>query len=492
MIMPRYRAVKVAMLSGLVLYGAAGGADSRVETYKPPAPTPSTSSPSAPNLSAPTSQISPPQLQISPPPEVAPEVTADGSALTGLTAAQLFDLADQARVAERLPDAEAIYRALARDPEQSVRSEARFRLGMMLGDQQRHADAALAFRAILDEEPGATRVRLELARVLAAMGDEGRARQQLRQAQASGLPPQVALVVDQFASALRSNRRFGGNFELAMAPDSNINRATAAKQLDTIIAPLTLSDDAREQSGIGVHVSGQVFARIGLAPNLMLVPRLSGDGTFYRKSQFNDLSGSALLGLEWQTGRSRIMPSAGVTWRTYGGKRYNRTETADLRWTRQIGRRAQSDVGFSYGRAHYYTNELQDGELFSLNAGVERALSARTGVGVRLSGTRQTARDPGYATTSGGVTLLGWRDMGRTTVFANVTTRKLESDARLGIFTDRRKEWFVRGSVGATFRQIEVGGFSPVVRVAYERNSSTVGIYDYRRTTFDLGITRAF
>ncbi len=50
----------------------------------------------------------------------------------------------------------------------------------------------------------------------------------------------------------------------------------------------------------------------------------------------------------------------------------------------------------------------------------------------------------------------------------------------------------MRGSVGATFRQIEVGGFSPVVRVAYERNSSTVGIYDYRRTTFDLGITRAF
>jgi Uncharacterized protein conserved in bacteria len=425
-------------------------------------------------------------------PGAEPSLSDDSTSISGLNAAQLFDLADQARVAGRWGDAEAIYTALARDPDLQIRSEARFRLGMMLDEQGRPADAALAFRAILDEEPNATRVRLELARVLAAMGEEGRARQQLRQAQASGLPPDVAQVVDRFASALRSNRRFGGNFELAMAPDSNINRATDAKELDTVIAPLTLSDDAREQSGIGLHLSGQVYARIGLTEGLTLVPRLSGDGTFYRTAQFNDLSGSALLGLEWQTGRSRIMPSGGVTWRTYGGKAYARTETADIRWTHRIGRRAQSDVGFSYGRTHYHRNTLQDGELFSLSVGIERALSARSGVGVQLSGTRQTARDPGYATASGGVTLLGWRDMGRMTVFANATVRRLESDARLFPFTARRKEWFLRGSVGATFRQIEVAGFSPVVRVAYERNTSTVGIYDYRRTTIDLGITRAF
>jgi tetratricopeptide (TPR) repeat protein len=421
-----------------------------------------------------------------------PQLSADGTAISGLSAAQLFDIADQAKVAGRPADAEEIFRVLARDPDIQIRSEARFRLGMMLSEIGRNADAALAFRAILDEQPDATPVRLELARVLAAMGDEGRARQQLRQAQASGLPTDVAQVVDRFASALRSNRRFGGNFELAMAPDSNINRATDAKELDTVIAPLTLSDDAREQSGIGLHVTGQVYARLGLSDRITLVPRLSGDGTFYREGQFNDLSGSALLGLEWQHGRSRIMPSAGVTWRTYGGKTYARTTTADMRWTNRIGRRAQTDVGFSYGRTSYVRNSLQDGNLFNLSAGLERALTARSGIGLQVNGTRQTARDRGYATASGGVTVLGWRDMGRATVFANATVRRLESDVRLFPFTDRRKEWFMRGSIGATFRQIEVAGFSPVVRVAYERNQSTVGIYDYRRTTVDLGITRAF
>jgi tetratricopeptide (TPR) repeat protein len=422
-----------------------------------------------------------------------PTLSNDGRSLTNLTAAQLFDIADQARAAGRDPDAEAIYKALAQDPTVTVRSEARFRLGMMYADQKHYTDAALAFRAILDEQPEAARVRLELARVLTAMGDEGGARAQLRQAQASGLPPEVALVVDRFQSALRSNKTFGGNFEAALAPDSNINRATDAKTLDTVIAPLTLSEDARQQSGIGAHLTGQVFAKLRLSPQVALVPRLSGDGTFYKHSEFNDLSGSALMGLEWQPGaKDKLMPSAGVTWRTYGGHPYARTFSTEMRWTHGLGRRAQLDTSFSFGSTSYLKNALQDGELYNLGVTLERALSARSGFGVSLSGTRQTARDRGYATASGGLTLLAWRDMGKTTLFANATVRRLEADAQIFPFTDRRKEWFLRAGLGGTFRQIEIAGFSPVVRVAYERNISTVGIYDYHRVNVDFGITRAF
>jgi len=423
----------------------------------------------------------------------APAVSSDGRSLTGLSAAQLFDIADQARLAGRPADAEAIYRALSRDPALEIRSEARFRLGMMFGELTRYSDAALQFRAIIDEQPNAVRVRLELARILAMMGDEGGARAQLRQAQAGGLPPEVQQVVDRFATALRSNKTFGGTFEAAFAPDSNINRATSAKTLDTVIAPLTLSDDARAQSGLGLRMAGQIYARARLSPSLSLVPRLSGDGTFYRRSAFNDLSGSTLLGLEWQSGSGdRLMPSAGFTWRFYGGDLYARTKTADLRWIHRVGRRGQLDTSFSYGRTTYVQNALQDGDLISLGVSIERALTARSGVGFSLNGLRQTAVDRAYATTSGGATLLGWHDLGKTTLFANLTARRLESDARINIFPDRRKEWFLRAGMGATFRQIEVAGFSPVVRTAFERNISSVGIYDYRRFNVDVGITRAF
>jgi outer membrane protein len=420
-------------------------------------------------------------------------ISSDGRSLTGLTAAQLFDIADQARMAGRNADAEAIYKALSNDPAIETRSEARFRLGLMLADEKRLTDAALAFRAILDEQPQAARVRLELARVLTAMGDEGGARAQLRQAQASGLPPEVAVVVDRFQAALRSTKTFGGNFEAALAPDSNINRATDAKTLDTVIAPLTLSDNARQQSGVGAHLSGQIFARERLNQRLSLVPRLSGDGVFYKHGDFDDVSGSAQLGLEWQAGtKDRLQPSAGITWRYYGGHPYARTLTSDMQWLHSIGRRAQLETTFSFGSSNYSLNTLQNGDLYSLGVSLQRALSARSGIAVTLSGLRQTAADPGYATASGGATLLGWRDISKTTLFAHVTTRRLEADARLSLFTDRRKEWFLQAGLGGTFRQIEIAGFSPVVRVSYERNISTVGIYDYHRINVDFGIARAF
>ena len=68
-------------------------------------------------------------------------------------------------------------------------------------------------KALLDEKPSAGRPRLELARLLAAQGDEAGARRELRRAGAAGLPDDVARVVDRFATALRSVRPIGGASE---------------------------------------------------------------------------------------------------------------------------------------------------------------------------------------------------------------------------------------------------------------------------------------
>src|SRR5581483_8677364 len=193
---------------------------------------------------------------------------AQQQTITGLSAVQLFDAAERAKQAGRTADALALYEALTRDPDPEIRAEARFRRGMLLADLHRYREAAESFRALLDEKPNAARVRLELARVLALMGDVSGARRSIRQAQAAGLPPDVALVVNQYANALRSPKLLGGSFGLALAPDTNINRATASRTLDTIIAPLTLSSDARAHSGIGLELGGQAYARIPLNRHL--------------------------------------------------------------------------------------------------------------------------------------------------------------------------------------------------------------------------------
>lgn len=416
----------------------------------------------------------------------------DAPPLDHLSAPDLFALADRAQAAGHRDDALAFYEALTQDADGDIRAEARFRRAMLLTTMRRYTEAATMLRALLDEKPDAVRARLELARVLAAMGDDPGARRALRQAQASGLPENVAITVDQFARALRVTRPLGGSLELAVAPDSNINRATQARTLDTVIAPLTLSDDARARSGLGARVGAQGFVRIPLSDRVALLPRLAGLGVFYRSGSFNDVSGSALLGLEWRSGRDRISPSIGQTWRWYGGQAYARTGAASLDWLHPLGLRGQLLVHGGASRARYDRNPLQDGGLFDASIGLERAVSAHSGFGLTLSGYRQTARDPGYATLSGGVSAVTWRDLGKFTLVTSAGLNRLEGDARLFLFPERRREWLVRGSAALTTRHLTWAGFAPNVRLVAERNVSSVGLYDYRRVAVELGIVRAF
>lgn len=428
-----------------------------------------------------------------PPPGVPEQVEGQSSAVaTGLSSAQLFALADRAKADARYNDALALYAALANDPDDEVRAEARFRRGMLLAQMRHYAEAAVAFRSVLDEKPNAARVRLELARVLALIGDEAGARRAVREAQAIGLPEDVAATVDQFARALRSQRPFGGSMQIALAPDSNINRATQARTLDTVIAPLTLSRDARAQSGLGVRVSAQGYGRLPLTANLSVLPRASAVGNIYRNGAFDDVSASALVGLEWRHGGDRWSPSIGLTRRWYGGAPYARTSSATIDWLHPLGRQAQLVVHGGAASNVYVRNTLQDGGLFDVAVGYERAVKARAGIGLTLSGYRQTARDPGYATASGGVTLAAWQDFGRTTVLVNTGLSRLEGDRRLFLFPQRRRETLLTSSVSATLRRFTWHEFAPTVRLSLERNSSTVGLYQYRRISGDIGIVKAF
>jgi tetratricopeptide (TPR) repeat protein len=417
---------------------------------------------------------------------------ADGQKISGLSAIDLFAAADRARAIGRDDDALALYTALSHDPDGDIRAEARFRQGMLLAELKRHAEAATSFRALLDEKPDATRARLELARVLAAIGDQAAARRALRQAQAAHLPPQVALAVDQFANALRSPKTLGGSLELALAPDSNINRATAARTLDTVIAPLTLSEDARARSDIGANIAAQVYSRVRLGEQLAVVPRLSGLGNFYRASAFNDVSASALLGLEWQAGGRQVVPSVGYTWRWYGPNLYARTQTFTIDAVQPLTRRSQLSIKASASRVRYVASALQNGALFDVRFVLEHALSARSGLGGSVGVTRQTAQDPGYATMAGEIATFGWLDIRRATLFASTSVRRTEGDARLFLFADRRREWLYRASGGVTLRSLTIHGFAPFTRITWERNQSTIGLYDYRRLSTGFGITRAF
>lgn len=410
-----------------------------------------------------------------------------------LSAAELFAFADNARDAGDYATAEIAYRALIEDAHLELRTEARFRLARMYADRMdRKREAAVLLRRILDDKPDAAPVRLELARVLVELGEFQGARRELRAAQAGGLPPEVEQSVRFFANALSATKLFGGGFDLALAPSTNINRATRSDTLGTVIGDFVLSDDAQAQSGVGVAVKGQGYARLPLDAATDVLVRANGSADVYRQSQFDDFNFSLQAGPQGRSGSDRVAVSLAVNWRWFGLDPYSLSYGLTGNWQHPLSGRSQLRIDATALTEDNRQNALQDGERYSLAVGVDHAFSARTGGGAQLFGSRDTARDPGYATASGGIGGYLYRELGRTTAVFNASYRHLEADARLLLYPERRKDDTVSLAVSGTFRSLTVGTFAPIARVRYERNFSTVELYAFDRFTTELGVTAAF
>lgn len=409
-----------------------------------------------------------------------------------LTAVDLLQVASSAEADGDPTTAEQAYRALSNDVSSAIRAEARFRLAKLLEASGRRSEAAILLRQVVDQRPDAQAARLELANVLAKLGDEDGALRQLRAVRSGSLPPEVARMVDRFSEALRARKPFGGSFEIGFAPDSNINRATRSDTLGTVLGDFDISDDGKAKSGTGLEMRGQIYRRIGLADRTNLLARLSGTGDFYRHKDFNQAALDFTVGPELQLGRTRFSLEAGATQRWFGGKIYSRQLHAGGSAAVALGPRTLGQVSLGLSKVDNRFNRLQDGRDASLQLSAEHALGSRSGVVATLSGDRYSARDPGYSTRSWRIGLQGWRDLGRSTIVAGVQYGQLGADERLLLFPEKRAETYRSFSLGFVMRGLSLGQFAPSVRVTRERNSSNIELYDYRRTRTEFAMVRSF
>jgi len=408
------------------------------------------------------------------------------------TAEELFAAAD-AMVAEGdVASAETLLQALTEDPNPDLRAEARFRLAAVRERRGDLSGAVAALRALLAEKPDAQRGRLELSRILAQQGDDRAARRELRAAEASGLPSDVAITVRRFSTALDSLKKRGGYAEATIAYDSNVNRSTSALFVDTVIAPFELDPDARKQAGAVLGLGVEAYSRDAIADVTLLTRAgLRGD-LVLGKQRFNDIQFSLGSGPELRTGIGKIRPAVAYERRWYGGRDYSVGYGGSLNWSIGISPRSQIQIDTSAVRQSIRRNALQDGYRYTLAATYDRNFTPETSLRLIVRGAILDAEIRPESLRQGGADAILAHVFNFATIFAQAGYTRTEALAPLALFAVRREDDRIDLGGGVIARGLAFSGFAPLVRMVFSESRSTLALYDYRRTRVEFGLTREF
>lgn len=407
------------------------------------------------------------------------------------SAAQVFALADRLYAQGAVAAAEQALEALTHDPSTDLRAEARFRLAALREKRGDLSGSADSLRALLRERPDAQAARLELSRILARTGDDRGARRELRRAAAGGLPRDLERTVRQFSSALDSLKTRGASLELAVAPDSNINRSTSNETIDTAIAPFRLDQDARGQSGIGMSLVGQLWSR-NSAVGAAILSQANVRSDLYGKSRFNDVQLTVSSGPELATAAGRIRPAVVHERRWYGGSPYSTGYGASFNWLIIPSAQSQIEVDGSVIHQSVRRNNWLNGMRYGIGATADYTLSADTSARLSLRGAALNAAAAAESLRQAGADLVLAHRFGIATAFGQLGYTRTKGRAPIPLFGKTREDGRLDLGAGFIAHTLQYRGFAPMVRAIYTASNSNIGLYEFRRRRVEIGLSRDF
>ena len=362
--------------------------------------------------------------------------------------------------------------------------------GYAAGDYRR---AEVMFRRILDRDPRLLRVRLELARTLFMEKKDEQADYQFRLAAAAHPAALVARNIVRFREAIRARRSWRFNFNIGLAPDSNINSATDKESIDIYGLPFQLDPSARARSGTGLFFGGDASLRLNRFGKVPIYLDAYGRWLGYRDHRFDDDYAGAEAGPELRLAGGRLRATATGLKRWYGKRPLVSSFGGHLEYDKLVGNKWNVGGSFLVRHNDYARRRDVDGWDAEVRASANRPLGLTT-IGIAYARVeRSWANDPGQAfwREALGVGILkeiGWGLRPQLTIdFARQV-----NDGKLAPFGKQRRDCLLQGTASIYKRDWNVGGFAPSLSLTVTRNYSTLSLYQEQRVRGEILLTRAF
>ena len=361
------------------------------------------------------------------------------------------------------------------------------RIEMRLGMPER---AAERFEAILAIRPALTRVRLEAAQAYFLAGRDDKAGYHFDATLADELPSSVEAAVEGFLRRIDARKRWSMSFSASLLPE------TRRPDRETVLiggVPFRLNEDARRSSGGGVAVTAGVSFSPAVADDLRGVLAASAAAKFYERSDWNDVSGSADIGLTRLFGNGSASGGLRVGRRWIGGDGYQRSLGPWAQARLRLSSSVHLDAALSAGYRTHDTRTDRDGWRIVAIPRLRHALDGRTSIEVE-----PVFETVGAVKDHHGNRLLGLR-MAVSRAFEGGLSVSFSAGAELKrhaaqdpLFGRKQVDRSNHLKVTALHRSLRYNGVAPFVGFSIEETRSNIPVHEFRSHGVFVGVTRKF
>ena len=427
-----------------------------------------------------------------------PTCDDSGQCHVRVTPTQLLAKAESLIHAKQYQAALPLVDALGQVPE--LRMQQQFLAGYIAIETGDIKGAIKKFRSILDENPGQTRVRLELARAYLLSGKEASADYHFRLAQNDeNLPDEIAKTIRNTRSILRDQRIWRFSFDFGFAPDTNINGATDAETIDInfgpIKLPLQLDENARKRSGVGQTAGFSGGIRVKANDRLALLIDADSKIINYKGEEADDIVVQVAAGPELRIARySSVSLQAVGLQRWYGGRLATREYGARFGYQQALSEGQRVGVELDARRTESQISNAYSGWQLGANATYEHLVGKSMIASASLFARRDLLNADGFSSFNYGVNLgIGGELPFGLNAGVSASVSRSEFDAPLLLYsTENRQDWrgFARAYIGS--RKMKFLGFSPSIDYNYSRVDSNYDLYEMSRHRVNFKFARYF
>ena len=411
-----------------------------------------------------------------------------------LSAEVLIETAREAIARGDLDDAELLLDGVT--PDDANIDDLDFLYGTIAVKRGEWRGAITRFRAMLTRNPDLPRVRLDLAFAHFQAGEDGPATHHFRLALGTrDLPEVVRARALAFLDQIRRRKTWSITGSVSLAPDTNINEATSATEVELFGLPADLSEDARRTSGVGLSANlsggheGRISEDVRFRTAAGVRTRTYGPG----KSGFNERVLSLRAGPRFLFEKSDFRPELTAGLRDLGGNLYSRSVGLELsgNWLLAPAWHLSASVG---GERVSYETFLGAGNTWSVNLGLAHALGTAIQVRADAAFRREKLDSDARSWREYILGVSATRELPRGFVLGGGPLFRLRGyDAPLPIFgPDARRDRTIAARLTVSNRRIDWFGFSPRITLRHERRYSNLDLHDYERTVAEFSMARTF